>query len=139
MLWHITILEGVFLRITRSLENPRKIRNPSCQWIIKLHQVSFSQIRSQTWKTSPKARQLKTKLNSKLLDKRLCAHNLFLIDVLFLPFFFYCIFFQYHTFLKRNNLELVTTIGQKEHWEPTSYQGYWNHKSIFSLWKTLLL
>lgn len=101
------------------LRKPEKNTQP--QLSVNYQTASSIILADSTWKTSRKASQCKTKLNSKLLDKRLCAHNLFLIDVLFLPFFFYCIFFQYHTFFKRNNFEFVTTVGQKEHWEPTSY------------------
>ena len=101
------------------LRKPEKNTQP--QLSVNYQTASSIILADSTWKTSRKASQSKTKLNSKLLDKRLCANNLFLIDVLFLPFFFYCIFFQYHTFFKRNNFEFVTTVGQKEHWEPTSY------------------
>lgn len=101
------------------LRKPEKNTQP--QLSVNYQTASSIILADSTWKTSRKASQRKTKLNSKLLDKRLCANNLFLIDVLFLPFFFYCIVFQYHTFFKRNNFEFVTTVGQKEHWEPTSY------------------
>lgn len=101
------------------LRKPEKNTQP--QLSMSYQTASSIILADSTWKTSRKASQRKTKLNSKLLDNRLCAHNLFLNDVLFLPFFFYCIFFQYHTFFKRKNFEFVTTVGQKEHWEPTSY------------------